>query len=276
MHLNMKTTAALFCLIHLATAESFAQTDTLFAASTLPVQVSDASTVSISFPCAVKSLDRGSAELLAQRVKEQDNIVLLKAARKDISPTSLIVITEDGKLHAFEAIYQQRPSATALSLLDRQKTAATMDAYKPVDKAQIRHQITLAETAAANLHITEKAGGFSAAIEGFYVAGPFMFVRLSLENRSVIGYDALPLSIFTEDQKRLKRSASQKDQIPLQAGSELPAQIKPSEQKTFVLAFAKLTIAESKRISIHIAERGGARNLTLHLKAKHFRNIRTL
>lgn len=276
MHPNMKTTAALFCLIHLATAESFAQTDTLFAASTLPVQVSDASTVSVRFPCAVKTLDRGSAELLAQRVKEQDNIILLKAARKDISPTSLIVITEDGKLHAFEAVYQQRPSATALSLLDRQKTAAALDAFEEVDKAQIRQQIALAETAAANLHIKEKAGGFSVAIHGFYVAGPLMFIRLGLENRSVIGYDAQPLSIFTEDQKSLKRLASQKDQIPLQAGSQLAAQIKPSEQKTIVLAFAKLTIADRKRISIHITERGGARNLTLHLKAKHFRKIRPL
>lgn len=276
MQLNLKTAAALLCLIQLSARTLPAQTDTLYALQPLRIQVGAESTVSLSFPCGVKSVDRGSAELLAQKAKGADNVVLLKAARKDITPTSLIVITQDGKLHAFQASYQEPPSKMDLRLLEKAHSAAESDPAETVDEPQIQRLIQLASSKAPNAHIRGQSGGFYASIDGFYVAGPLMLVRLSLENRSAIGYDPYPVRVFTEDKKRLKRAGSQKDPIPLLSAADKPLHLKASEQQTIVLPFSKLTISPSKRISILITERGGARSLTLHLSSKHFRRITSL
>lgn len=276
MKLHLKSSAALLCLIQLAARTLPAQTDTLYGLQPLPIQVGAESTVSLSFPCAVKTLDRGSAALLAQKAKGADNVVLLKAASKDIKPTSLIVITQDGKLHAFQATYQEPPSRMDLRLLEKPHSGADADPQAAIGKDQIQRQMQLAAEKAPNIHIKGKAGGLHARMDGFYVAGPLMLVRLSLQNRSVIGYDGYPVRVLTEDKKRLKRAASQKDPIPLLHNADKAANLKASEKQTIVLVFAKLTIAATKRISVLITERGGARSLTLHLSPKHFKRIKSL
>lgn len=53
-------------------------------------------TTNIVFPFAIKSVDRGSKDILAQKAGGIENILQLKAAKEDFPETNLTVVTADG------------------------------------------------------------------------------------------------------------------------------------------------------------------------------------
>lgn len=275
MYLTIKTAVFLFCLTQLFSPwkNALAQNQGLYAIQTLPLEVSESRTLMLSFPAAVKSLDRGSAELLAQKAKGTENVVLLKAAHSQIQPTSLIVITTDGDIHTFEVQYQQRPSVIGLQIMPKHHQPAAAQLPGATDQNQIQQAISLAAAQKSNLNRKAASGGFSATVEGVYVCGPLMCIRLSLENRSVIDYDTQTLSVLTRDKKQIKRTASQQQLLPLIGSSAAAGQIKASEQKTVILAVAKTTLPRSKNLVIQLIERSGARHLDIKMTAKDLSKI---
>lgn len=278
MHSTIQKALYLLCLTQPLAAFTtlYGQNQKIYAVESLPLEVSAGQTLSLSFSAPVKSVDRGSAELLAQVAKGTENVVLLKAARKDIQPTSLIVITADGELHAFQVCYQQHPSSIGLQVMPSPKQPSAAQIPKTIQLNQIQQGLNLATDQPPNLRRKSTAGGFSLAVEGLYIRGPVMYVRLSLENRSVIDYQIETLRIFISDNKQIKRAASQQNELPLLGGSIPNGQIRASEQKTIVVALAKTTLPKSKSLLIELTEGGGSRHLTARLKARHLAKLALL
>lgn len=248
----------------------------LYAIEPLPLEVSASRTVSLIFAANVKSVDRGSADLLAQKAKATENVILVKASRKDIAPTSLTVITTDGGLHVFEVRYQEEPSALGLQLLSKQHRPPQARISDSFDEGEIREGIKIAQGKKSNLNRRQQADKFSAKVDGFYVRGPAMFIRLCLENRSAIDYEIETLRIFTEDKKQVKRSSSQQDEITVIGRSGELSQVKASEQSLIVLAIPKLTLPKIKRLCVSIIERNGARTFSINLRRKDLSKIAPL
>src|SRR3954470_10418956 len=80
-----------------------------------PLKITLNKTTNIIFPYAIKSVDRGSADVLAQKAKGVENILLVKAGRENFPQTNLSVVTADGKLYSFILDYISNPSAINLS-----------------------------------------------------------------------------------------------------------------------------------------------------------------
>jgi conjugative transposon TraN protein len=275
MHFTSGISGYMCCLVIMLLSKStgYAQNQPLYAIESLPLQVSAESTVSLSFAAAVKNVDRGSAELLAQKAKGVENVVLLRAARSDIQPTSLIVITADGQIHTFEVRYQQRPSCIGLQVLPKQHQPGDARFAKAIDQTQIQESVSLAMDQQSNLRRKGAAGDFSVQVDGLYVSGPVICIRLRMANRSVIDYEIETLRIFASDRKQIKRSASQQQELELIGSSSESDQIKASEQRTVVLALVKTTLPKSKNLVIQLTERGGARHISVPLKARHLSKI---
>jgi len=53
-------------------------------------------TTHLIFPYAIKSVDRGSPDILAQKAKGVENVLLVKAGRENFKESNLSVITADG------------------------------------------------------------------------------------------------------------------------------------------------------------------------------------
>jgi conjugative transposon TraN protein len=253
-----------------------AQNNSLFAIQTLPIEVSASRTVSLSFPAAVKALDRGSAELLAQKAKGAENVVLLKAARTGTPQTSLIVITADGDLHSFEVFYREEPSAISLQVMPKSHKPQTAQFSGVTGETRIKEGIRLAISKKPNITRRKQAGSFSTTLDGLYVLGPVMYLRLSFENRSVIDYDIETLRLFTAGKKQIKRSASQEEALMVMGMSEEIQQVKASEQTTLVLAIPKMTLPKNRRLSLAVSERNGARQLVITLKSKDLDRVAAL
>lgn len=275
MHFTSGIGGYMCCLMImlLSSSTGYGQSPALYAIEPLPLQVSAERTVSLSFAAAVKNVDRGSAELLAQKAKGVENVVLLRAARSQMQPTSLIVITADGQIHTFEVEYQQRPSCIGLQVMPKQHQPAAARFSNTIDQSQIQESVSLAMDQQSNLNRKAQVGDFSVKVDGLYVSGPVICIRLRMANRSVIDLQIETLRIFASDKKQIKRSASQQQELALIGSSEDSDQIKASEQKTVVVALAKTTLPKSKNLVIQITERGGARHISVPLKARHLSKI---
>lgn len=263
------------CLILLLLCKpaAYSQHQTLYAIEPLPLQVSDESTVSLSFAAAIKTVDRGTAELLAQKANGVENVLLLRAARSGINPTSLIVITADSEIHTFQVEYQQRPASIGLQVMPKKHQPAAARFPKTIDQAQISEAVSAAAAQRSNLRRRASTGGLSIKVDGLYVSGQVICIRLRLQNHSVIDYQTETLGIFICDKKQIKRSASQQQQLELIGSAGEYDLIKASEQKTVVVALAKTTLAKNKNLLIELRERGGARHVRLPLRARHLSKI---
>lgn len=258
----------------LFTQPASAQPTQIFAIESHPIEVSAERTVAVSFPFAITSVDRGSTQILAQKAKGTQNVLLLKAAQKDITPTSLIVITSDGAIHNFEVSYRDQPSSlTVLSNPTSRRDAKSADGS---DEHQISQAIDLAIQHPSNFKKRSSNGGVSAALEGLFIKEQLMLLRVSLGNQSAINYDVESLRMFVGDRRQVKRTASQQDEIvPLRTSFELN-QVKGSEQKSLVIVIPKITLPKAKRVTIEVTEKGGARQLQISLNARQLRRVSAL
>ncbi|MEJ7829531.1 MAG: DUF4138 domain-containing protein, partial [Segetibacter sp.] len=118
----MKRIAALIItevILLVLTKESFSQTSKdKFQATIIepyPLKITLNKTTNLIFPYSIKSVDRGSADVLAQKAKGVENILLVKAGKENFAETNLSVITTDGKLYSFVVDYINNPAAINFS-----------------------------------------------------------------------------------------------------------------------------------------------------------------
>src|SRR6478609_7705688 len=83
---------------------------------TLPLEITFNKTSSIIFPAVIKSVDRGSRDILAQKAKGVGNVLQLKAGKENFSETNLTVITGDGVLHQFTINYSGQPISLTFNI----------------------------------------------------------------------------------------------------------------------------------------------------------------
>jgi conjugative transposon TraN protein len=238
------------------------------------LEVSYNKTTHLVFPLSIISIDRGNAGILAQKAAGVENILRVKADKKDFEETNLSVITSDGKLYSFLVCYNANPSYLNLSMDSlfsqpsvnerKQKAAGTFN------EALLSYYAKLALQAEQNLHgvKTSKAKA-SIRLEGVYVKESALFLRLQLRNASAINYDIDQLRLFVRDKVQSNRTSIQEKEVePLYVESD-SASISANSTQTMVLAVPAFTISNNKYFVIEMTERGGGRNLLLKLKGKH-------
>src|ERR1700743_3117645 len=94
-----------FILLMGATAFAQDRTKTSEVIQPQLLAVTFAKTTNLIFPYAIKSVDKGSKDLLVQVAKGVENIIQVKAAVQGFEETNLTVITADGKLYSYVVDY---------------------------------------------------------------------------------------------------------------------------------------------------------------------------
>ena len=72
-------------------------------------------TTNIIFPYRIEKADIGSPDVIGHKPENLENVLLLKANRKNFVPTNLSVYTSDGKFYSFIVRYNPRPDTLNLS-----------------------------------------------------------------------------------------------------------------------------------------------------------------
>ncbi|WON93756.1 conjugative transposon protein TraN [Sphingobacterium sp. UGAL515B_05] len=281
----MKTTInillAVICLIFQATTIFGQDSRTRITGMIEPfnVGISYDKTTNLIFPYSIKSVDRGSADVLVQKAAGIENVLQVKAAVEDFQPTNLTIITAEGALYSFSLRYQPNPAFINLKVADLAIPSIPIVQFSP----DIEYESQLKEIAqrignrqSFLSKINDDKNDMMIALDGIYIKDDQLYFQFSLENNSQINYDIDGFRLYIRDAKRSKRTASQEVELqPTYTYGNLK-RIEGKSKQTIVLAIKKFTIPDKKYLKIEIQELNGGRQLELKISNKTLLKARTM
>lgn len=225
-------------------------------------------TTNIIFPFAIKSVDKGSPDILVQKAKGLENILQIKAAQKGFIQTNLTVVTADGKLYSFVLNYDEQFPQLNLTLNKTKSEGQEIYFSDELENPQnVQGYSKLAFYDKKKLR-GEKESNYDIdfRLNGIFIHDEIMYYRIKVTNNSKINYDIDQLRFFIRDTKKVKRTASQEIEInPIYILNNV-AKIDGETENTFVFALPKFTIPEKKYLAIQLMEKNGGRHVELHVK----------
>lgn len=254
------------------------------------LEIGCAQTCVLIFPTAIQSADRGAAYVLAERVKGSENALKVKAGKPGFEPSSLTVITTDGRIFAFEVSYASRPPYL---VLDLRGSAAEKDAghadslgtahngavdFKDIrlNSAEMAYSIEKVKADDPFIKGVHKHKyGIEFKLDGIYFYKDVLFFRFRLHNSSGIPYRLASLRFFMRDAKRAKRTSVQDNELPA-LYKETWGRAEDTAGQLIVMAVPRFTIADHKHLAIQLMEQEGDRAVTLLVKERKLRKTRKL
>lgn len=232
----------------------------------LKVAVTFYKTTNLIFPYAIKSVDRGSSAILVQKAKGVDNILQVKAGKKNFEQTNLSLVTADGAFYSFVLEYGTEPSQLNL----RFEKSDEVPLAELNDQTSIREMEQEAEIIAAppsflNTHSNQQRMRLS--LNGIFLSDRRMWFRLQLDNHSQIDFKPDIIRFFLRDKKKTKRTAIQETELfPLY--SRMDEIIAGLETGYLSIAFDPFTIPRNKRLFIQVGKQGSGRIINLIVKSR--------
>lgn len=228
-------------------------------------------TSSIIFPAIIKSVDRGSRDILAQKAKGVGNVLQLKAGRENFIETNLTVITGDGILHQFTINYSGQPISLTLDISKNDETQKALPLIFQTEMTETdmeNYSSSIVKTKRATRFINEKKYKINLALLGIYIKDDVIFYRFRIRNQSNINYDIDFLKFYIRDKAKMKRTASQELGVkPIYVYGNDEA-VKGNSETEIVYALEKFTIPESKHLDVELFELNGGRHFNLMIKNK--------
>lgn len=231
------------------------------------LQIGYSKTTSIVFPYPIKSIDKGSADVLVQKAGGVENILLVKAAKQYFLQTNLTVVTADAKLYVFLLNYNEDcPDLNIKAVNALAASKEVLFSLENENQKQIEQLASLAVLKKKKTSGLKKAKyQISLEVNGIFINGDVLYLRVVLENKSKINYDVDQFRFFITDQRKSKRTASQEIELEPLYGSSSDLVI-PYESKVIkVYALEKFTIPESKYLTLQLIEKNGGRHLELNV-----------
>jgi conjugative transposon TraN protein len=242
------------------------------------VAIGYSKTTNIVFPYAIKSVDRGSQDVLVQKAKGLENILQLKAAKQGFIQTNLTVVTADGKLYSFVLNYDEQSPQLNLSLSEtKQEGQEIYFSSESRNEQEVEQYSKLAFYDKGKIR-GEKENKYAIKFQlnGIFIQNDVMYYRILVTNNSMINYDVDQLRFFIRDNKKMKRTASQEIEIiPVYVLNNVAA-IDEKSENTFVFALPKFTIPEKKYLAIQLMEKNGGRHLELQVQNKKLLKVSVL
>lgn len=232
------------------------------------IAVSSVSTTNIIFPHAIISVDRGSADVLAQKAPGVENILQIKAARKDFEPTNISVITSGGEFFSFLVRYNERPALLNIEIARDSALPAKEDAVLsgvPASAAFFEALSTKASASEAFLNKSTRHQRMKLTLESIYLNGKLMLFGLKIDNRSMIDYHLSSIRFFVRDRKRSKRTVMQETEMLPVYKTEIPV-VRGMGSQRVIYAFEPFTLPADRNLFIQVQERSGGRNFQLRVK----------
>lgn len=228
-------------------------------------------TTNLIFPYAIKSVDRGSRDVLVQQAKSVENVLQVKAGKQNFEETNLTVITADGQLYSYVLSYADNPPVLTIRFAGNMDTIGS-DAFfseTGTNEATIHMDAAKIASEKGNMRgLKDKKYGIQLQLCGTYIRNGVLYCRIRIQNRSNIDYDIDQLRFYIRDQKRNKRTATQELELkPLHVNGD-PSAVAAQSQQVFVYALPKFTIPDKKYLAVQLMEKNGGRHLRLKIHNK--------
>lgn len=238
--------------------------------TTRVVEITVNKATSITFPANVLDGIKVSRDVLSQRPKGIDNVLLLTAKRPKFRETNLTVFTGNRKLYQFIIRYSDQPSEFNVEVKESgQPSASSLQLSSELTKADLQQysEEIIASPVKFPKRSTSKFG-MMLTLRGIYIERNIMFYHLQVSNATNIAYHPEMLRLFIKDKKQSKRTASQElQQKPVYKHGDTSV-INGKSTIDIVFAVPKFTIPDAKLLHIEVMEHNGGRHLSLRIKNK--------
>lgn len=229
-------------------------------------------TTNLIFPYAVKSVDRGSGSVLAQKAKGVENILQLKAADQSFVPTNVSVVTADGRFYSFVLSYADQPPYLNISFAGS----------KPVQLAgETTNTHTLENEAFRVMGMPRFMGvkqigqSLRLQLQGVFLSDNNLWLKLKMDNRSQVDFQPAYIQFFLRDKKRSKRTALNETEItPLYLPDD--KMVRGNSSGTWPVGFTAFTVPRHQRLLVQVADQSGGRMIVLPIKSPRFLKARRL
>src|SRR5580692_1169511 len=180
-----------------------------------PLPVSGRKMTNVIFPVDIAAGVRVSRDVLVQKVKGLENVIELKAMKRDFMPTNLAVYGKDGRLYSFVLHYVEDTTVLDYRVVrdgDVMLPSVRLAGF-PVDVERLRADGEKLAGARGYLHRRESADGLRLRLKGVYLRDSLLWLSLAMEDRTAMGFKPGSLRIYVEDRKQVKRMASQEVEV---------------------------------------------------------------
>lgn len=236
------------------------------------LEISTAKTTLIVSHYQIRSVDRGSRDILVQKIKGVDTVLEVKAARANFPETNLTIITGDGAVHMFLVGYNPDPAILLYLLFSTGKAMyyphsestapqLTESGFEVLSDSILQQPVRFRRVA-------DHSYGISANLAGIYIHGEVLFFRLRMKNTSHIPYDISQLNFYVRDKKQSKRTASQDLAMTPLSVRGTYGRLDGKSALDFTVALSRFTIPNKKVLYVVFKEKNGGRLLRLKIKNK--------
>lgn len=239
---------------------------TVHTIESFPIAITNNKTTNLIFPYTIRSVDRGSREVLVQKARGTENILQLKAAREDMKETNLTVITADGKLYSFLLRFNPNPVSLNYSFGRRDISEVAFSPGKNNESILKKYAEVSAGKKKQVRGIKDKKHGIKLQVTGLFVKNDVMYYRFRIENTSNIQYNIDQFRFFVRDRKKAKRTTYQEMELtPLYTYKDTD-KIEGQSEKILVVALQKQILPNKKYMAIQLMEDHGGRHLELRIQ----------
>jgi conjugative transposon TraN protein len=257
----------IFLLI--STYKDYAQTNSLLKLQEIEPYHAEAAysnTTNIVFPYPIISVDRGSKDILAQKAKGVENVLQIKAAKRNFAQTNLSVMTGDGRLNSFLVEYSEQPSILNICLTQEENKNGTTILSQGINQREIEANANNAIQSTEKFRcIQNKRFGIQFSLAGLFIKDDVMYMRFNIKNDTYINYDIGQFRCYIRDSRKAKRTAAQEIEIKPLLTYNMTEKVKAKQNRTFIFAVSKFTIPDKKILIIQLMERDGGRHLKLQI-----------
>lgn len=221
-------------------------------------------TTSLIFPYSIKSVDRGSAAVLVQKAKGLENILQIKAGKKEFTPTNLSVVTADGKFYSFSLFYENEPKDLSIYFGEN----ITSQLSLPHTNQQQLEKEKYAVNVQPSMRLKKMTdSGIDIILDGIFFSDQNLWFKFHVLNKSPIEFNPEYIRFFLVDRKRAKRTAIQETELsPIY--SEVPENIRHNSDDYVVMAFRSFFIPEGKNLVVQVGEKYNGRMISMRIKQK--------
>ncbi|PVD52188.1 conjugative transposon protein TraN [Terrimonas sp.] len=228
------------------------------------------------FPAVIRYVDLGSELLIAGKAEGAENVLRIKASKKDFTEeTNFSVITDDGRFYNFNVVFNPSPSILNYGLLRMQKKSVGENDNDVLFEELGNNAPSLTGLIMQRIykknkrlirHISADAFGIRFQLKGIYIHNGLLYFHTDLKNCSNIPFNVDFITFKVVDRKLGKRTVIQeKSLIPLRM-YKLADKIADNSADQNIFLMDQFTLANDKILVIEVFEKNGGRKQILKVK----------
>lgn len=269
----MKILILLFILSICCVYQGFAQQDTI---KKFDIEVSYNKTLHIIFPAVVTYVDLGSENVIAAKAPGAENILRVKAVKKDFpDTTNFTVITGDGNFYSFVVRYSDKPAQLNILIRDNHVIVEDLNDVPPVMVDNIARTIYKSNRNDIK-YLGCKRYSVQILVKSIHVYKGLFFIHVIIKNNSNIPFDIDYTRFTIRGRKLIKRTARQEIQVNIVKAFNAQTTIGEHSTIRTVYVLPKFTISSDKIFVIDLIEKEVIRNLTIQIESEDFFNAKTI